>query len=497
MSKRTDSSGLGSLGSGALTGASLLVVAAASAATGIVIAREFGRGAETDGLLAAYGVFTVVVVAAQAVRVAVLPRLARAASSGTLAGELTGYAIALAAVAVPLVLLATLWSDALGGLLTGDESEVAQETAATALVWMVPAGAMHLFAGLAASGLAALDDYGTAAVGYAAGGIAGLTLIVLRADADGIVAVAWGSALNGAVALAVPLVGLGLHALRSRMPAGAVRPSGESVRARFGAFAVGAALPIALQLLYVVCLPFAAGLGTGSATSFVYGYLAAASLVTVTAGSLGLVTAVPLTRADFGAREAARHVVASSWLALVLVAAAAGAFAVAGGSIVRSVLGGAYAGDAGTDVGWLVVALSPWIVVSVGVAVAFPLAFVAGRTRRLPWIALAALVLQVPLAWLGVRAFELYGLAAALLVSTLAVLVALLVELEAHEVALRGVALAALTIGAVAAVSFAPPALLVGALAAAAVGLVAYVVLIGLIRPRPLVESWRYLRALR
>ena len=85
------------------------------------------------------------------------------------------------------------------------------------------------------------------------------------------------------------------------MPRGAVRPSGAPVRARLGAFAVGAALPLALQLLYVVCLPFAARLGPGAATSFVYAYLASSSLVTVTAGSLGIVTSVPLSRAGFGA----------------------------------------------------------------------------------------------------------------------------------------------------------------------------------------------------
>ena len=78
MSKRTDSSGLGSLGSAALTATSLLVVSGFAAAVGVLIAREFGRTDETDGFFAAYGVFVVVVTASQAIRVAVLPSLARA-----------------------------------------------------------------------------------------------------------------------------------------------------------------------------------------------------------------------------------------------------------------------------------------------------------------------------------------------------------------------------------------------------------------------------------
>ncbi len=54
-------------------------------------------------------------------------------------------------------------------------------------------------------------------------------------------------------------------------------------------FATAAALPIALQLLYVVCLPFAGRVEPGAVTSFGYAYLAAASLVSITAFSIGLV----------------------------------------------------------------------------------------------------------------------------------------------------------------------------------------------------------------
>ena len=83
MRKRTDSPGLGSLGSAALTATSLIVVSGFAALVGVLIAREFGRTDETDGFFAAYGVFVVVVTAAQAIRVAVLPALARARAPGS------------------------------------------------------------------------------------------------------------------------------------------------------------------------------------------------------------------------------------------------------------------------------------------------------------------------------------------------------------------------------------------------------------------------------
>jgi hypothetical protein len=474
----------------------MLVVSGIAAGIGVVIAREFGRSAETDGLLAAYGVFVVIVIAAQAIRLAVLPSLARARDESRLASDLAGFGVALVVIAVPLVLVAELGATWLAGLLTGNESEIAQETAAEVLRWVVPAAVAHLFAALAASGLAALDDYGTAAFGYAVGSAAGLTLILVRVEDDGIVAVAWGIALNGTIAMTVTAAGLAIRARRARMPTTAVRPTGAPLHTRLNAFAVGSALPLGLQLLYVVCLPFAARLGTGDATSFVYAYLAASALVAVTAGSLGIVTSVPLSRAGMSASEASRHVSATSWLALAFVGAAAGMFALAGGDVVEAVLGGAYGGEVGAELGLLVVALCPWIVASIGVSVTFPLAFVAGRTRGLPLIALAALALQVPLAWGAAEWLGLTGLALALALTTVLVLIALLIELDALATTARPLVTAALVVAGITVAAFVPPALVLGSLGSAGMGLILYVALFLLVRPHGLATGWRYLRAL-
>ena len=496
MSKRTDSPGLGSLASGALTAASMLVVAGVAAAVGVVIAREFGRTAETDGLLAAYAVFIVVAIGAQAIRIAVLPQLARAKDDDRLAGELAGFGLALAAIAAPLVIAAVVAAPWLASLLTGEGSGVAHDTAAKALPWVVPAGCAHLFSGLLASGLAALNDYAVAAFGYAAGSLAGLVLILLRAEPDGIIAVAWGMTLNGTIALLVPMLGLAIRAGRVRMPRSAIRPTGPPVRSRFGTFLVGAALPLALQLLYAMCLPFASRQGTGATTSFVYAYLGASALVTVTGGSLGLVTSVPLARSDIGRQNVARHIVAASWISLAVVGATCGVFALAGGDVVERVLGGAYGGEVGAELGRLIVLLAPWIVASVAISLAFPLAFVTGRTRALPWIGLGALAVQVPLAWIGAELFDLDGLALSLVLTTTCVCTALLWQLCVLGEAAPGLLLAALTIGTIAVIAFLAPALLLGSIAAAALGVVVYVVVLVLVRPRGLTDGWHYLRSL-
>ena len=180
------------------------------------LGRQFGRGPVTDGFFAAYGAFIVVVLAANAIRVTVLPSFARARRAGRLGGEVAAFFLTLASVAVPLLLIGVIAADEIADLLTGGRGGVARATAAEALPWMLLAAVLQLFAGLAASALAALDDYVTSAAGFVLGSVAGLALILLRVDADGVIVLSYGMALNGAVALGVPLVALALRRARSR-----------------------------------------------------------------------------------------------------------------------------------------------------------------------------------------------------------------------------------------------------------------------------------------
>jgi hypothetical protein len=495
--QRTASSGLGSLGSGAVTAVALAVQQAMAAVVGVVIARELGRGAETDGFFAAYGVFVVLALAATASRAVLLPPLARARAERRLGGETTAYALALAAVAVPLVAASVVLGSPTASLLTGFDEGLAQDTAAAALPWLVAAAVFQLFAGLAASALAALDDYATAALGYATGSVLGLVFIIWRIGEDGIDAVFWGVALNGAIAVLVPTAALVVRARRAAMPSNAARPAASARGHRLGGLAAGVALPLALQAVYLVCLPFAAGEGVGAVTSLGYAFLASSAVIAVTASALALVTSVPLTRMGLDVARIAKHVGSSSWLALVAVGATAGVFAVAGEPIANAVLGAAYGDDVGTELGRYVVALAPWMLVTVGISATFPLVFVAGRGRRLPWLAVLVLVVHVPLAWLGDAVAGVYGLAIALAVSSGIALVGLLTFLGALRPTARALGIAAVVVAAVVLVAFVPPGLLLAPAPAAACGLVLYALTLLVTRPHGLREGWHYLRALR
>ena len=154
---------------------------------------------QTDGFFAAYAVYVALVLVASALRVVVLPQFARAHEAGRLGREVGSWSLALAVLLVPAVVLAIAASGTLARGLAGGGD--AQDAAAELLPWLVPAAAAQVYAGIAASGLAALGDYGTAALGFGLGAVAGLVVIVAARD-HGVVAFGWGLALNGAIASA-------------------------------------------------------------------------------------------------------------------------------------------------------------------------------------------------------------------------------------------------------------------------------------------------------
>ena len=102
------------LRSGLLTGLAQVVLAFAAAGAGALLAHKFGRSAETDGFLSAYGVYILLVFAAQAFRMVVVPDLTRAVEAGRLGGEMRAYALAFLALAVPVSLLVALFSHRIG-----------------------------------------------------------------------------------------------------------------------------------------------------------------------------------------------------------------------------------------------------------------------------------------------------------------------------------------------------------------------------------------------
>jgi hypothetical protein len=473
------------VGSGVLTGISTAAVSGSAAVLGVILSRKFGHGVKTDGFFAAYGIYLALVLVASSLRVIVLPRFVAARTSGRLGREVGTWAAGLAAPLALAIVVTVLWPHTIASWLTSSPS--ARDQAAALLPWVVVSAVAQIYGGLVASGLAALDDYAWAATGFALGSVAGVVLTLVLVD-HGVVAFGWGLALNGALSLAIPLVPLALR--------GAVAAPDAGIGSRLVLLGEGVALPLALQGLYVIAYRFSSGLGTGRATTFSYAYLIAAFLVAVTAASAALVTTVPFAREGTSPHRVARHVVAISWLSLAVVAAAAGVFALAGEPVVRRVLGSSYQGGTGAELGRLVVYLSPWMVASVALTVAFPLVFVRGRAWWLPVLAVAAVAAHVAVEWFLRAALGLAGVAVGLGVTTALVLVVLLAWLGAAVAALRGIAVASATCGAVAVAAYGLPRLVLGPLAAATIGLVLYSVVLVAWRPAGLRHALGYMRDL-
>jgi hypothetical protein len=480
----------GAVGSGLLTALSTAIMTAAAALIAVLIARFFGRGADTDGFFAAYAVYAVLALGATAVRIAVLPALARARAAGALVPEAGGYALALAVVALPLLVATTAFPDSLAAILTATPQ--ARQTAAEAFVWLGPAAVAQLYAGLAASSLAALDDYRVAALSYALGSIAGLVAILVLAG-QGLIAVSYGIALSGAIACVLPVAAL-LARGRSR----ALQRPLVRLRVRLLHFLEGVSYPLALHALYLIALRSAGLLGVGSATSFSYAFLIASSLVAVTAFSIVLVGTVPLTRRNLEPELAHLHVVHVTWLSLAPIIGVAGVLALAGEPMLRVLLGDAFAGDVGAELGRLVLYLAPWMALAVGVNVAFPLVFVLGRARPLPLLAAAALAAHVGIDAVGRELLGLAGIALALAVTTsLAFALLLLVfSLPTLRDVAAGIASASLAIGGLAAVAFGVPWLVLDPAAAAVAGAALYVAGLPALRRRGLQAAWDYFRSL-
>jgi hypothetical protein len=479
--------------SGLLTGFAQLVIAAAAAGAGALLAHKFGRNAKTDGFLSAYAVYLVLVFAAQAYRMVVVPDLTRAAAAGRLGAESRAYAAAHLSLAVPVSVLVAVFSSQLGDVLTGSLPPRAAHVAARALIVLVPAGFVQLLAALAASALAALDSYGVAAAGFASGGVVGLIVFAALADGHGILALAWGLAGNAAVALGVPLV-----VLLRRRALGGGWPERLEIGPRLWHLAQGAAVPVALTGCYLLSVRFAAHLGVGRVSTFSYAYLASSTIVGATAFSLGLISSAPLTRRGIDAIAAGRHIVHAAWVSLALVGAATGVFALVGGRILGFVLGSAYSGGVGREIGHLVVYLALWMLAWVAFAVTFPLVFVAEKRWTLVPLAVLGFSLCIPLG-LGLRAlWGLPGLAISLGLSTLVVATGLMATVapETLITAVYGLARVALAVGAATALAFGALSLALSPVAAAIVGVFVYGGVIAALRSLGLSEAWSYVRGL-
>jgi len=188
----------------------------------------------------------------------------------------------------------------------------------------------------------------------------------------------------------------------------------------------------------------------------------------------------------------------SAWVSLAFVGAAAGLVALVGGRVVTAVLGDAFSGEVGDELGRLVVYLSPWMVANAAFSITYPLLFVMGRTRLLIPLALAGLVVSIPISIVGRELWGLTGVTVALGISTLLLVVGLMTSLAPRtlKLAVVGLARLSLLVGAATALAFGGASLVLSAVPAALAGLGLYALMLLAMRELGLAQAWQYVRAL-
>jgi hypothetical protein len=119
QAKGSPERGRSALRSGALTGLSYVALSLAAALAGAFLAHKFGRNLRTDGFMAAYGVYLVLVLGAQAFRMVVVPDLTRAEEEGRLGAEFRAYCLAFLVVAIPALFIYSYLNGRIKDLLAG------------------------------------------------------------------------------------------------------------------------------------------------------------------------------------------------------------------------------------------------------------------------------------------------------------------------------------------------------------------------------------------
>ncbi|MFL5817537.1 MAG: lipid II flippase MurJ [Conexibacter sp.] len=483
--------------SAAVTGLAQLATMAIGAALAVVILLELGKNDRTDGLLAAYGVYSVVVLFAQSFRTTVVARLLDDERS-----LFAAYDAFLGAVLV-LFLVAGVFFVALGDpiatALTGNLGADAHDTARTSLAILWPGAGAQLVAALTAGALGARGDFAVPGLAYVIGGALSVVLVLALSASLDHTAVSLGVACGSLLTCLLLLARFAQAGYRPRL--NALRPHLATLR-RMLLMLGGAAAHLAVQLTYVISLAFAARIGPGSVTLYSYAFFATSIVIGTTSGSLSMVLAAPIADTwDRKPRSLDPHLAAVMRAGLMVMLPALGLCVLLGAPAISLVLGSSLdASDVSTIVA-IVLALSGTMLASTIEPVPMLAAFAASRYARVASLVLVGAAVQIAAA-AGAVALDrvvLLGVAASLgaLVYTLLLLIATYGRDVGDPLRIAARELVALLVPAAAA--FVPAALVADALGggawglpAAALALVAFLLFVRARRP----DHWSLLQRL-
>jgi hypothetical protein len=439
--------------SAAMNGAALATVALGSAIQVAFYLRDFGATHRTDGLIAAFAVYSLVVVLGQLLRTTAVPLLS--GPRPAVSAVAFGWAIVLIAVVAAIV--CAVLAVPLANVIAGASGRAGRSTAAAALRVMAPAIGLQLVgAGLAVGG-ALRDRLDSVALAYMASGVAGVVgFFALHGPAAEIV-LAWTMLVASAVLVAGLLLGVGI---------GPRRPAAwRVVPAAALALVRSIPLPASFVVMYPLTLALAPHDRPGQITLLGLAFTACSYLAGFTGQALSMADAVALSRLDPGAAGARRALVIRAFrYSLLLAGPGLGIAAVAGAPIVRALLP---SDSTGSDsyFGIDIVLLIPWLIATLAVWATLPTLLAATHTvagRRIGAAVAALILLHVAAALIGRAVAGFDGVVLAMVIAPGAfVAVGLWIAVPAAAPQLLRPAVVVLGLGAV---SFGGPELAIRAL---------------------------------
>ena len=453
----------------------------------IIVLLRFGKGADTDAVFAAYGVYGALLVMCLSLRTTVVARVVESSSEWAGFDRFLGAGLSLLALAA-LMLLAL--GEPLADLITGSLGPDAQDTAQSTLAILWAAVAAQLVAALGSAVLGIRGSFGYPGVAYAAGGVTAIAVLLGLSGPIGILAmptgIASGSVLT-AVLLMGRLVGLGYRPVAAQVWAGAAATRTAVL------IVVASAAPVAVQLNYVVSAGSAASIGVGAVTLYTYAFFAAALVTGVTASAGSIVLAAPIAQTwDRRPESLEPHLRIVLRAGLLLIVPLLGVGALMGDEVVEVILGSSLADGDPERIVETFLALGGLMVATMAMQIPLLAAYAEGRYMAVAGLSLAAAALHAGATVLAQSSDEVVLLGAATSVGSIAAmaLVVVLVHGRQTPAALRIIGAETAVALLVAAAAFGPFWLAAGAVghgaadvAATALALVGYLLLLRALLP--------------
>jgi peptidoglycan biosynthesis protein MviN/MurJ (putative lipid II flippase) len=303
----------------------------------LLILLLFGKGTDTDAVFAAYGLFGVIVLMCQTLRLTVVPRLVEARSPWETFDRFLGAALSLVAIAIVAQL-------ALGGaiarVLTAGLGASAQHLARTTLDILCIAVVGQLIAALGAALLAVRDEFRYPGLVYVVGGTASIAVLLALQSPLDIKAAPIGVAIGSSLSATLMIGRLRRYGYRPRVAV--IAAGGRGVRTAI-MLLVGAVVPLLGQLNFVISLAFAARLGTGEVTLYTGAFFAGAVVVAVTGSAASLVLAAPIAQTWSGDAPALLpHLRTIMRAGLIIIGPAVAIVALVGTDVVAAVLSSSF-----------------------------------------------------------------------------------------------------------------------------------------------------------